>query len=242
VGCSCPVPCRYREAWTLGGRVGDRLAYLGLLGVNPRLRDEVQVGKDIDRTYGDNPTFGRNPRFREMLREVLLRYSVYDQEVGYVQGMNLIAANLLYHVKQTELTFWSLVDLMEHTELRLVFAGSLHALRWHCERVDAMLATSLPLLHHHMIALGIDSRCFLDGWLLSLMSKVVPLEQMHLVLHAFRQHGWAFLYRLAVGLLETLADCLLLTDDEPEFLMALSGDSCRELGVEWSRVVDGALK
>ena len=73
--------------------------YLGLRGVLPSNKNEVQIGKDIGRTYGSSLTFGQNYKFRAMLTEVLTCYSVYDQEVGYVQGMNLIAANLLFHIK-----------------------------------------------------------------------------------------------------------------------------------------------
>ena len=34
-----------------------------------------------------------------MLQEVLLVYSVYDIELGYVQGVNMLTAILLYHIK-----------------------------------------------------------------------------------------------------------------------------------------------
>ena len=34
-----------------------------------------------------------------MLRDVLRAYSVYDIELGYVQGLNMIAGVLLYHIK-----------------------------------------------------------------------------------------------------------------------------------------------
>lgn len=34
-----------------------------------------------------------------MLRKVLLAYSIYDLEMGYVQGVNMIAGVLLYHIK-----------------------------------------------------------------------------------------------------------------------------------------------
>ena len=85
--------------WIESYKPSDHQVYMGLIAVNPSKKDEVQIGKDIDRTYGNNPTFGRNQKFRDWLREVLLCYSVYDHEVGYVQGMNLVAANLLYHIK-----------------------------------------------------------------------------------------------------------------------------------------------
>jgi hypothetical protein len=47
-----------------------------------------------------------------MLREVLITYSVYDLQLGYVQGLNNIVASLLFHIKDAEKTFWALVELM----------------------------------------------------------------------------------------------------------------------------------
>lgn len=47
-----------------------------------------------------------------MLRQVLIAYSIYDMEMGYVQGVNMIAGVLLYHIKNTEQTFWALVEMM----------------------------------------------------------------------------------------------------------------------------------
>jgi hypothetical protein len=56
-----------------------------------------------------------------MLRKVLVAYSVYDLEMGYVQGVNMIAGVLLYHIKHESLAFWALVGLMEEQELRQVY-------------------------------------------------------------------------------------------------------------------------
>ena len=56
-----------------------------------------------------------------MLNSVLVAYSVYDMEVGYIQGLNLIAGILLYHIKSEEQTFWALVELMEEQELRMIY-------------------------------------------------------------------------------------------------------------------------
>ena len=152
--------------------------------------------------------------FRAMLQEVLVCYSVYDQEVGYVQGMNLIAASLLYHIKLPQNTFWVLVDLMETQELRQVYVRNMEALSHHCACIETLLQTKLSNLHEHMQILGINIRCFLDGWLLSLMSKIVPLEDMHHVLSGFREKGWPFLHRLIVRLLEAISGCLLMSEDE----------------------------
>ena len=109
-GCSCSEDkCPYATEWTKGSRTTDKAAYLGLKTISVSSINSAQIDKDVDRTYGDTPTFGRNPAFREMLRELLYCYSIYDQELGYVQGINLIAANLLFHIKKAEQTFWALV-------------------------------------------------------------------------------------------------------------------------------------
>ena len=49
-----------------------------------------------------------------MLRKVLVAYSIYDPEMGYVQGVNMIAGVLLYHLKNDYTTFWALVEMMEN--------------------------------------------------------------------------------------------------------------------------------
>ena len=48
-----------------------------------------------------------------MLKSVLVSFCVYDEQIGYVQGINLIAGILLYHIKDEEKTFWALADIMD---------------------------------------------------------------------------------------------------------------------------------
>lgn len=67
-----------------------------------------------------------------MLRKVLVAYSIYDMEMGYVQGVNMIAGVLLYHIKNESLTFWALVEMMEYQELRMVYLHGFEHLRAHC--------------------------------------------------------------------------------------------------------------
>lgn len=56
-----------------------------------------------------------------MLREVLEVYSKYDEEIGYIQGMNMIVSVILYHVKSAEQTLWILVDIMERREFKQIY-------------------------------------------------------------------------------------------------------------------------
>lgn len=76
---------------------------------------------------------------------------------------------------------------MEYQELRTIYIGNLEKLAEHCETIEKMIEVNLKHLHQHMVSLGIYSRCFLDGWLLSLMSKVVPLQSMAPIITTFKK-------------------------------------------------------
>jgi hypothetical protein len=55
-----------------------------------------QIEKDVPRTQSDHPTF-KSDKYRNILKEVLVSYCKLDYEIGYVQGMNIIASVVVYH-------------------------------------------------------------------------------------------------------------------------------------------------
>ena len=67
---------------------------------------------------------------QERLKRVLLAFARYNQKdsIGYVQGMNFIAAALLHHCNEV-ITFWLMVSLMENYGLRSVYAPGLPGLK-----------------------------------------------------------------------------------------------------------------
>ena len=48
-------------------------------------------------------------------------YSVYDKEVGYVQGLNLVAAAIVIHMKDAESAFIYLKEVMNYGKLRVLY-------------------------------------------------------------------------------------------------------------------------
>jgi len=47
-------------------------------------------------------------------------FAKYDPQIGYVQGMNFIAASLLYHAEEY-IAFWILVMIFEIFEMRDIY-------------------------------------------------------------------------------------------------------------------------
>jgi hypothetical protein len=139
-----------------------------------------------------------------------------------VQGLNNIAAVLLFHIKDAEKAFWALVELMESHELRSIYLGRLENLEGHCLKAEELINNRLKDLSAHFTHIGIDIKIVLHGWLISLMSKLVPLPEMHRVLSGFRKDGWQFIYRLVLAILTTVRDCLLVTEDESDLISVFS--------------------
>ena len=57
-----------------------------------------QINKDIPRTQSDNVLFA-TASYQNHLRDILSTYCKINPEVGYVQGMNIIASGIVFHTK-----------------------------------------------------------------------------------------------------------------------------------------------
>ncbi|KAK9885196.1 hypothetical protein WA026_010702 [Henosepilachna vigintioctopunctata] len=79
------------------------------------------VEKDVVRTDRSNPFFAGddNPNL-EIMKNILLNYSVFNSGLGYTQGMSDLLAPVLCELKDEVLAFWCFVGLMQ----RAVFVAT----------------------------------------------------------------------------------------------------------------------
>lgn len=52
---------------------------------------------------------------------MLKAYACYDNEIGYAQGVNYLAAILLIHIDDEEQAFWCLVHLLYRRNWRMIY-------------------------------------------------------------------------------------------------------------------------
>lgn len=100
----------------------------------------------------------------------------------------------------------------------MIYLRGFEHLRSHISRILALIEQRLPDLSSFMKELDIIPECFLNGWLLSLMSNCIPIEFMPEVVDNFRREGWNFIYRLVLTYLLLLKERLMLSGDQAEFL------------------------
>jgi hypothetical protein len=65
----------------------------------------------------------------ESLKTVLKLYAVYDEAISYVQGINLIAASIIVHMKDVEGSFIVLKELMNYGKLRSFYLNDFAMLK-----------------------------------------------------------------------------------------------------------------
>lgn len=92
--------------------------------------EEHRIQKDVTRTFSNYPVSGQecdqdaswnNQIGQQMLFNVLLAYANYDSQIGYVQGLNYIAAMLLMHIQEEENVFWCLIYLLNRKNWRRIY-------------------------------------------------------------------------------------------------------------------------
>ncbi|XP_010942751.1 uncharacterized protein [Elaeis guineensis] len=87
---------------------------------------ELDIIRDISRTFPSHVFFQqRHGPGQRSLYNVLKAYSVYDRDVGYVQGMGFLAGLLLLYMSEED-AFWLLVALLKgavHAPMEGLYLG-----------------------------------------------------------------------------------------------------------------------
>ncbi|OJJ45006.1 hypothetical protein ASPZODRAFT_134439 [Penicilliopsis zonata CBS 506.65] len=152
----------------------------GETGAEPDGSVRAQIDMDIYRTLTDNVFFRKGPGVAK-LQEVLLAYSRRNPEVGYCQGMNLIAASLLLITPTAEDAFWLLASMIEVILPQHYYDHGLLASRADQVVLRQYIAQVLPRLSAHLDSLGIELEALTFQWFLSVFTDCLSAEALYRV-------------------------------------------------------------
>ena len=77
-------------------------------------------------------------------------YAKYDQQIGYIQGMNFIVGALLYHCSE-EIAFWLFVSIIEDHNLRDVYSPKFPGLTIHTKTLGILFGLNFPKVLVHLV-------------------------------------------------------------------------------------------
>ncbi|KAL8691879.1 MAG: hypothetical protein Q9218_002984 [Villophora microphyllina] len=138
---------------------------------------ENLIGKDIGRSFPNVEMF-KDPagEGQRMLAKVLKAFSIYDQKIGYCQGLGFVVGPLLMHMADKE-AFCVLVRLMEHYDLRSCFLPDLSGLHLRIFQFQHLLKRHLPTLTAHLESLQVEP-LYVSQWFLSFFAVTCPLPML----------------------------------------------------------------
>ncbi|KAL7636334.1 UNVERIFIED_CONTAM: hypothetical protein RMT77_013093 [Armadillidium vulgare] len=141
--------------------------------------DVRQIDLDVNRTYRDHDFFRLRYNIRQQqLFHVLVAYSMYNQEIGYCQGMSQVAALLLIYLNEEEDAFWALSALMadEKYSMHGFFIPGFPKLIRFQQHHDKILQKFLPKLKKHLENNFIDSGLYILKWYFQCFLDRVPFS------------------------------------------------------------------
>lgn len=182
-----------------------------------------QIDMDITRTLTDNIYFRRGQGIQR-LREVLLAYSKRNPEIGYCQGMNLIAANLLLIMPTAEDAFWVLASMIERMLPEKYYDSSLLASKADQTVLRQYVREIMPTLSKHFESLSVELEAFTFQWFLSVFTDCLSAEALFRVWDVVLciNDGSTFLFQVALALLKLNEKQLLAMSSTAEVYAYIS--------------------
>ncbi|KAI1305376.1 Rab GTPase-activating protein 1 [Halotydeus destructor] len=177
-------------------------------------RHDVYVARDVSRTFAVHPFFrGTNSAGQESLGRVCRAYAIFDEEIGYCQGMSFIVAALLLHMPE-EQAFCVLVKIMQEYGLRNMFKVGFEELQLRFFQLEKLIGDHLPNLYIHFANNGIEAHMYASQWFLTMFSSKFPLYVVYSILDIYLLDGFPTMFQVALALLQLSEKDMLKQDFE----------------------------
>lgn len=220
------LPNRLRgEIWEVcSGSIYTRLR-------NPQLYDKTlskflgkeslaidEIEKDLNRSLPEYPGFQSDEGI-ERLRRVLTAYSWTNEDVGYCQAMNIVAAALLIFASE-EQAFFLLGALCDRL-LPGYYSKDMYGTLLDQKVFEALVEKTMPVLWEHLVKSDVNLSVVSLPWFLSLYVNSMPLVFAFRVLDVFFLEGPKVLFQVGLAILRINGEELLDVADDGSFISIL---------------------
>eukprot|EP00850_Spirogloea_muscicola_P010256 SM000059S18733 [mRNA] locus=s59:625279:628400:- [translate_table: standard] len=173
---------------------------------------EIEIIRDISRTFPTHVFYSqRHGRGQRSLYNILKAYSIYDRNVGYVQGMGFLAGLLLLYMSE-EATFWLLIALLKgakHTPMEGLYMHGLPLVQQYLHEFDKLMHEHLPRLGAHFDEEMVRPSMYASQWFITIFSYSFPFPTLLRIWDVFLHEGMSIVFRVGLALLKHCEDDLI---------------------------------
>eukprot|EP00045_Choanoeca_perplexa_P010335 m.104383 g.104383 ORF g.104383 m.104383 type:complete len:852 (+) comp15240_c0_seq1:164-2719(+) len=192
----------------------------------------MDIKLDLLRTFPSNIFFQtfESPCVLQLQR-VLTAFAWHHPNIGYCQGLNLLAAFLLLYLDEQDV-FWGLLalveDVMQWEYYRFPMLGSHIDLRIFSDLVKA----ATPALALHFQSLQFDLKVTSFSWFFAAFVSTLPTDYVMRIWDAFLAEGRTVLFRYGLAVLLVHKERLLAINDLLELHTYFRHDLQQPMDVE----------
>ncbi|XP_043112802.1 TBC1 domain family member 2A isoform X2 [Puntigrus tetrazona] len=181
-----------------------------------------QIQLDLDRTLTSNQYFcpPSSPLIQKLER-VLQAFSWQNPTIGYVQGLNRLAAIALLVLQDEEDAFWCLVVIVDYIMPSNYYTKDLVGCQADQRVLKDLMSEKLPRLTAHLEALKVDVSLITVEWFLVLFVENLPTRILLKVWDAFLYEGIKVIFRYALALFKYKEEIILKINDISEMYQYL---------------------
>ncbi|XP_056625054.1 TBC1 domain family member 2A isoform X2 [Triplophysa dalaica] len=181
-----------------------------------------QIQLDLDRTLRSNQHFSApSSPLIPQLERVLQAFSWQNPTIGYVQGLNRLAAIALLVLQNEEDAFWCLVGIVEFIMPKDYYTKDLVGCQADQRVFKDLMLEKLPRLTAHLEAQKVDVSLITVEWFLVLFVDSLPSQILFKVWDAFLFEGIKVIFRYALALFKYREESILKIHDSAELYQYL---------------------
>lgn len=175
---------------------------------------EQVILRDIHRTFPAHEHFKEAGGVgQDSLYKIAKAYSIYDNEVGYCQGLTFIVAALLLHMPE-EQAFAVLVKMMFDYDLRHFFKDGFEDLQLRFYQLERLMQVVIPDVWSHLLDMNLEAHMYASQWFLTVFTAKFPLFMVYHIMDVFLCDGINIIFNVALALLKDSRKELLSLDFE----------------------------